>query len=86
MAIDLTEAARSGYQSASALSYEGNIFLASSPAWYGWHAGHALRASGRTPPVKATMGRGYSVNIETAATRFVAKFGTALPPTIERKD
>lgn len=86
MTTIITDAARNGYSDA-ARGYDHPVpYIAATPAWYGSHAGKALHARGSLSPVKATMGRGHSVNIETAATRFVAKFGVALPPTIERKD
>jgi len=83
MATIITEAARSGYRDPT----NKNPFPHSSPAWYGFEAGRTHRRSGRTEIIKATMGRGYTVNLETASRmRLVAKFGVALPPIIERKD
>ncbi len=81
MATVITEAARSGYRDPT----NKNPFLESSPAWYGFEAGREHRRSGRTEITKATMGRGYSVNLETQSTRLVAQFGVALPPVIVRR-
>ena len=72
MATNLIEYARDGFF--SRLENTTNPHMYSSACWYAWEAGRALDHSGRTKPVKATMGRGYSVNLKTAANEFKAIF------------
>jgi len=61
-----------------------NPHLFSSPNWYAWAAGQALYQTGYCVPTKARMGRGYSVNVQTAANDFIVKFPKDAP-VIERK-
>lgn len=63
-----------------------NAHIPTSPAWYAYEAGAAMAARGFTMPTKARMGRGYSVNVETAATRFRVTFDKADRPTVTRQD
>lgn len=67
MATVLTTQAIEGYRHEDGNE---NRYIATSPAWYGFRAGKALRDYGVSAPVKATMGRGSTVNLWTAATRF----------------
>ena len=86
MADNLTAAAVGGYQCEANNTGYANPFLQCSPNWFAYEAGAALARTGRCQPVKASMGRGYTVNVATAATRFVAKFDATNRVTLERKD
>jgi hypothetical protein len=47
-------------------------------------AGRSMNSSGYTRPTRATMGRGYTVNVETAANRFKATFDRTMACRLER--
>ncbi len=74
MATILTKQAIEGYYGEDD---EDGGYLRTSPAWYGYRAGKALREYGVSPPKKATMGRGYQINAWTAATRFNVIFNSS---------
>lgn len=71
---DVTQAAQEGYDPTPDLSIKRCPYLFSSPSFYAFHAGQRLWALGKGRPVKATMGRGYSVNVSTDAARFSVRF------------
>jgi len=85
---DITDYAILGYKASSDLGgeppYPANPLLRSSPGWMGYEAGMTLARKGFTVPTKVTMGRGYSVNVWTAANRFRVGFDSNLIPYIER--
>ena len=83
MASNLTPQAIEGWRAHYAPT---NPYLFSSPNWYAWEAGQALHRTGRCVPTKASMGRGYSVNVETVASRFHIWFDKHNAPVIDRKD
>jgi hypothetical protein len=86
MATVITEEAQAGYSKSHPRTYEEgrNPYLHSSPAWMGWEAGAALGRAAYTKPIKATMSRGYSVNVWTAANRFRVTFDSTFIPRVER--
>ena len=88
MATNLSQEAQNGWVDRCARR-DGNLdnsHMPTSPAWYAYEAGAAMAAHGFTMPVKAWMGRGYSVNVQTVATRFRVAFDQENAPTITRQD
>lgn len=79
MATIVTGAAEAGYEREAS-----NPFLHSSPNWMAYAAGQAMNRCGYTKPVRATMGRGYQVNVWTAANQFRVAFDKQFAPTINR--
>ena len=76
----MSQAAERGYANPS----EPTPYIHSSPLFYAHWAGALLALQGASRPVKATMGRGYSVNIWTVANRYRAHFKDDANPSIER--
>lgn len=78
MATTITTPTIEGYDASAANAAGGpesrNPHMCSSPNWFAFHAGRRLWTLGMTRPIKATMGRGYSVNVWTAASRFKVSF------------
>lgn len=74
MATILTEPAQAGYDPTADGTIKPNPHLFSSPSFYAFEAGRRMWAMGYLRPVKATMGRGYSVNLWTADNQFRATF------------
>ena len=66
----------------------GGGHLYSSPAWYAFETGALFHRKGYTQPKRVSMGRGYNVNVETVAARFVVRFPDDNPDNaiVERKD
>lgn len=86
MATELTDNARAGWETAGpvwGVDRGTNPHLHSSACWFGFEAGKALGKAGYTKPIKATMGRGYTVNVWTAVNRFRVAFNGS-SPAIER--
>lgn len=75
MTTTITTEAQAGFDDGATRT---NQHLFSSAAWMAHEAGNALYNRGFTRPVKATMGRGYSINIWTAANQFIVRFSKAL--------
>lgn len=84
----LTQEAQNGWTARCArrVGELDNSHMPTSPAWYAYEAGAAMAARGFTMPVKAWKGRGYSVNVETVATRFAVTFDRDNAPTVTRQD
>lgn len=74
MATILTEPAQAGYDPTTDGTIKPNPYLFSSPSFYAFEAGRRMWAMGFTRPIKATMGRGYTVNLWTASNQFKATF------------
>ncbi len=71
MATDLTQEVRDGQRyEREGVSITPHYF--SSPAWLGVMAGRKL--VGQPSILKARMGRGFAVNIETAEGKFIVRF------------
>lgn len=81
MKIILTDHAIKGYHDETG---EDCGYMPTSPNWYGYRAGKALRERGVSAPKKATMGRGCTVNIWTASTRFCVIFDKDDAGRVER--
>ncbi len=86
MATIITEQAQAGYIVEHPATYSGgtNPHLWSSANWFGFEAGRAMGRCAYTKPIKATMGRGYQVNVWTASNRFLVTFDAKLAPRVER--
>lgn len=86
MTTVITEEAQAGYTVEHPATYSGgaNPHLYSSAKWFGFEAGRAMGRCAYTKPIKATMGRGYQVNVWTAANRFRVSFDSRMAPIVER--
>lgn len=86
MATIITDEAQAGYTVEHPTTYSGgsNPHLHSSAAWFGFEAGKAMGRCAYTKPIKATMGRGYKVNVWTVANRFVISFDSHMAPSVYR--
>lgn len=74
MATILTAQAQDGWDHLPDGNVKANPWIYSSPCFYAFEAGRRMWVMGMTRPTKATMGRGDSVNLWTAANRFKATF------------